>query len=153
MRCTYCNKVPEVGVNTDYQVPYVAGYSQDGAIVYIDKRLPKCFIDTKGNTVDVYKYLFIHEVTEKALKDELNLSYNRAHSLAIATQAQALTMDNINYDEYYAFLQSYINYDIQPEDFDDVPPDLDVSPYIEDGKIDVVSKIKRLQKMRITNEF
>src|SRR5271165_6577691 len=118
MKCNHCGHIDISEINTDYNVPYTAGYNNSGTVIYIDSRLPEIFIDSQGQKVDVHKYLIIHEVAEKALKDELKLDYNTAHSLAMATQAQALTRDKINYDEYYGFLQKYVNYDIQPEDFE-----------------------------------
>lgn len=146
MKCTFCGNIGRAIVNTDYNVPYVAGYSNDGQTIYIDSRLPEMFIDSKKQKVNIYKYLIIHEVTEKSLKDELNYSYNEAHTMAMGAQAQALSIDGINYDEYYGFLQKYVNFDIQVDDFNNVPPDLDISPYVEDHLTEVVNKIKRLQR-------
>ena len=145
-KCIKCNNEVKVILNNDYDVPYTAGYSNDGTTIYIDKRIPKDFTDSRGKVVNVYRYLIIHEVTEKALKDELLFNYNEAHSIAMGAEMHACTMDGVNYDEYYGFLGDYIKRDIKPEDFSNVPPDLDIQPYIEDGLTEVVKKIKELQK-------
>lgn len=145
MKCEACGRGKDIVVNNTYQVPYVAGYSNDGKTIYIDNRLPDSFIDSRKQQVNVHYYLILHEVAEKALKDELELSYNDAHSLAMGLQSYALARDDINADEYYAFQQKYVDMDIKPEDFDDVPPDLDISPYIEDGLTTVVEKLRKLQ--------
>ena len=146
MKCTNCNYEHTVKVNTDYEVPYTAGYSVDGKTIYIDRRLPPMYKDSQGKLVEVYKYLIIHEVTEKSLKDELDFSYNTAHSIAMGAEMHACTMDGINYDEYYTFIGKYVKIDIQPKDFNDIPPDLDIQPYIEDGLTQVVEKIKKIQQ-------
>lgn len=145
MKCPNCEYIPDVIINNTYDVPYTAGYSMDGKTIYIDRKLPLNFVDSRGQTVPVYRYLIVHEVTEKALKDELGFSYNEAHSIAMGAEMHACTMDGINYDEYYTFIGKYVKIDIKPEDFNTIPPDLDIQPYIEDGLIDVVNKIKNLQ--------
>lgn len=145
-KCIKCNHETKVIINSDYDVPYTAGYSKDGSTIYIDRKIPKTYVDSQGKTVNVYRYLIIHEVTEKSLKDELLFKYNEAHSIAMGAEMHACTMDGVNYDEYYGFLGKYVKQDIKPEDFSTVPPDLDIQPYVEDGLTDVVKKIKELQK-------
>ena len=40
-------------LNTRYEIPYLAGYSQNGDTLYIDKRLPRWFTLKNGKTIDI----------------------------------------------------------------------------------------------------
>jgi hypothetical protein len=60
------------GVNHDYDIPYIAGYSVDGYTVFIDRHLPRTFRWLMG-TVRVEPFLLTHEIVEKALLDKLRL--------------------------------------------------------------------------------
>ena len=51
---------PTLTINTDYDVPYTAGYSIDGNTIYIDRKLPRYFVTTEKVQVDIFKYLIIH---------------------------------------------------------------------------------------------
>lgn len=144
--CYNCGCEPtEIEVNTDYDVPYVGGVSLDGKTVYIDKRLPESFVDSRNKEVSVYQYLIIHEITEQAMMNELGLDFNTAHLIAMGAQMYALAMDNVAADEYFGVQQKYVDIDIKPEDINSVPPDLDLRPYEADHLVDVLKRIKFLQ--------
>jgi hypothetical protein len=53
-------------VNRNYDIPYIAGYSKDGHIVFIDRDLPKSF-SFLGRRYRVEPFLLTHEIVEKAL--------------------------------------------------------------------------------------
>ena len=59
-------------------IPYIAGYSEDGKTVFIDRHLPRSF-RWLLKTVRVEPFLLTHEIVEKALLDELRLHYLHAH--------------------------------------------------------------------------
>ena len=50
----------------DYDIPYIAGYSVDGKIIFIDRHLPRT-IRWLLKTVRVRPVLLTHEIVEKAL--------------------------------------------------------------------------------------
>ena len=60
-----------------YDVPYIAGYSEDGNTVFIDRHLPRSF-RWLLQTVRVKPFLLTHEIVEKALLDQLRLHYLHA---------------------------------------------------------------------------
>jgi hypothetical protein len=76
----------------DHDIPYTAGYSQDGFTVYIDKEVPQ-FLKvrslesrTKQIEIDLWKTIGFHETTEKSLEDEpYNLDYQKATSVCPAS--------------------------------------------------------------------
>jgi len=97
-------RISLVQINTDYEIPYLAGYSLDGHIIYIDKRLPRWFITKSGRKIDVYKYLIVHEVWEKYLEDTKNYKYPYAHEKATGKERQAVEKDKIEWDEYQGYM-------------------------------------------------
>jgi hypothetical protein len=75
-----------VGVNRDYDIPYIAGYSRDGNTVFIDRHLPRSF-RWLAKTVRVEPFLLIHEIVEKALLDELRENIMKTITFLVGTCA------------------------------------------------------------------
>ena len=95
-------------IDHDHDVPGLACYSNDGKTIYIDRRVPKTF-EYKGRSVDVFRYLIMHEEVEKTLRDQLGLHYYHAHQIALRAEEAAVRADHIGWREYDAFMQKYIN--------------------------------------------
>ena len=108
-------------------IPYLAGYSQDGRTIYIDRHLPKSFI-TRGRRVSVDRFLILHEAVEKALLDELGLHYQHAHQIALRAEEAAIRAVGISWREYDRFMQQFIK-EAGDEDLSCLPLDLDIKPY------------------------
>jgi hypothetical protein len=68
-------------VSHDYDIPYIAGHSEDARTIYIDRHLPRTF-RWLVKKVRVEPFLLTHEIVEKALLDELRLHYLHAHQIA-----------------------------------------------------------------------
>jgi hypothetical protein len=68
-------------LDREHDIPYVAGYSQNGEKIYIDRHMPKTF-KYEGKRIDTDKFLILHEIIEKALLDELGLHYLHASDRA-----------------------------------------------------------------------
>jgi hypothetical protein len=69
-------------VNTDYDLPYLGGYSKDGKTIYIDRHLPKQLSyeeDGHQQTFDPHPFITMHERFEKAVMDALGWGYLHAH--------------------------------------------------------------------------
>ncbi|MCX6826899.1 MAG: hypothetical protein NTV06_06515, partial [candidate division Zixibacteria bacterium] len=88
-----------VKLDRTYDIPYLAGYSRNGKIVYIDRHLPKSFV-TRGRRVFVDQYLILHEMVEKALLDELGLHYQHAHQIALRAEEAAIRAGKNSWREY-----------------------------------------------------
>jgi hypothetical protein len=128
-------------VDRNYDIPYLAGYSRDGGIIYFDRRLPeRLFID--GHAVPVQSYLLIHEATEKALIDVLGMSYEQAHAIATRVEHDAVVADGIAWRAYSAALEPYI-FEAEHEKVSRVPPDLDLKPYEDEGDREALKKMIR----------
>jgi hypothetical protein len=75
-------------LDRDHDIPYLAGYSVDGAIIYIDRHMPKTFRH-KGRDIETDRFLILHEEVEKTMIDRLNLHYLHAHQIATRAEQAA----------------------------------------------------------------
>ena len=124
-------------LNTKYDVPYLAGYSKDGTTIYIDRRLPRYF-----GKVDLYKYLAVHEISEKVLEDELGLKYQQSHKIATKIEREYLEHDGHDWKAYCAFLAPHIK--SVAKNFTHLPPDLDLEPYIDSKDEKLLASMRAL---------
>ena len=113
-----------------YDIPYLAGYSQDGHIIYLDRHLPQ-ILPVGKRLVPIGKYLQIHERTEKAILDALGTTYQAAHALATDAEHRALQAALIDPVKYEAALAPYIR-SAAHESIQKVPPNLDLTPYLDE---------------------
>jgi len=110
-----------------HDIPYLAGYSRDGKTIYIDRHLPKSF-EYRNRTIEVDRYLILHEEVEKTLIDQLDLHYLHAHQIATRAEEAAVLADRIPWRVYDRFMQKYVK-SIGDERLTKVPADLDLKPY------------------------
>ena len=114
-------------LNRDYDIPYLAGYSKDGRIVYIDRHLPTS-LRIGGRLVHIFPFLIVHERTEKALLDFAGMRYNEAHELATLAEHKELDRHGVSASLYEKALDPYIKAD-QHEKIQRIPANLDFRPY------------------------
>jgi hypothetical protein len=134
-------------IDKTYDIPYTAGYSKDGKTIYIDRKMPE-FLTSRyydNQVMDVHKYLVHHEVTEKTFMDTFGYSYIKAHSLALAVEAALMAQDGVMIDEYYGLSESYYIANERLDAINLVPLDLDITPYLDDGREDLVGRILECQ--------
>lgn len=138
----------EVRVVRRYNVPYVAGYSVDGKTVYIDKDLPLTLLvrnsDAGGKLKRMYidRYLILHEATEKGLMRAYGLRYQHAHQIALRIESELVRADGFVWQDYDRQLKPFIK--VAEEDVvDNLPPDLDLTPYEDTADWDLVSKMQK----------
>jgi hypothetical protein len=124
-----------------HDVPYLAGYSQDGRTIYIDRHLPREF-RLRGRVITVDRYLVLHETVEKTLIDEMGLHYQHAHQIALRAEEAAVLADRIPWSTYDRFMQRYIK-DIGDERLKRVPGDLDLKPYRDEHDTELLRRMKR----------
>lgn len=114
-------------LDREHDVPYLAGYSRDGKTIYIDRHLPKSFT-FRGRTVEVDRFLILHEEVEKTLIDQLGLHYLHAHQIATRAEEAAVNAQRVTWQAYDRFMQKYVK-SIGDERLRKVPADLDLKPY------------------------
>lgn len=129
-------------VNRKYHIPYVAGYNMSGSIIYIDSRLPKTI---PGTDIKTEKYLLIHELTEQHLEDHMGMAYPEAHAIAEAAEMEALEHDGHgkSKSEYNKFYRQWEK--LCREEFERIPEDLDISPYVESKEHSLLKRMKVIQ--------
>lgn len=114
-------------INRKFNIPYLAGSNEKGGITYIDKSLPQQ-IKVYNKVFDPAKYLNIHEQVERALMEQMNLPYIKAHSIAEEYERAALEKDGIDWMQYERTLNGYIN-ETEHKTKLSIPSDLYMKPY------------------------
>jgi hypothetical protein len=130
-------------VDRSYDIPYLAGYSQDGSTIYIDRHLPKSF-EYRGREIPIDQFLILHEETEKALIDALRWTYAKAHDYATRREEMAVEDENIPAKIYEGWLEPYIKVD-EHEKIKRVPLDLDLTPYRDSRDEKLMTAIRAAQ--------
>lgn len=114
-------------IDRDHDIPYIAGYSQNGEKIYIDRHLPKSAV-LGGKRVQTDRFIILHEAVEKALLDEMGLHYLHAHQIALRTERAAVEAEDLAWRDYNAFTKAHER-QIDDEQLKKVPDDLDLTPY------------------------
>src|SRR6185437_4738174 len=124
-----------------HDIPYLAGYSLDGKIIYIDRHMPESF-KFRGRTVETDRLLILHEEVEKTLIDQLGLHYLHAHQIATRAEEAAVNAERITWKAYDRFMQKYVK-SIGDERLTKVPADLDLKPYRDYHDYDLMQRMVR----------
>ncbi len=126
-------------IDRTYDIPYIAGYSKSGRRVFIDRHLPKSFVD-QGRRVSTDRFLATHEIVEKALLDRLGLHYLHAHQIALRIEQAAVRAAGVDWHNYNAFTKQYEKA-IGDERLSRVPRDLDLTPYRDEDEFDLLKRM------------
>jgi hypothetical protein len=134
---------------TDWDIPYLAGYSKDGNTIFIDRDLS--FWNYKGRYIDTDQFLKIHEGVEKAIIDALHEAkdhdlevllsclrmksptdeiYFHAHGVATCAELYAVEMafGAAGVAAYNKFMRGQVKR-AEDERIRRVPISLDLTPY------------------------
>jgi cytochrome c556 len=122
-----------------HDIPYLAGYSNDGKTIYIDRHMPPSF-KYQGREINTDRYLILHEEVEKTLIDQLNLHYLHAHQIASRAEQAAVRAAGVNWRDYDRFMQENVKL-IGDERLTKVPADLDLKPYRDEHDYDLVQRM------------
>lgn len=116
-----------IHVERNYDIPYLAGYSLDGHMIFIDRHMPKSFV-YRGRRVMTDRFLVVHEAVEKSLIQLLGMHYLHAHQIALHAEQAAVRAEGIEWEAYDNFMQEYVKV-IGDERLSKVPDTLDLTPY------------------------
>jgi len=141
-----CHAVAEilkrVHLDRDHDIPYLAGYSVDRTIIYIDRHLEKHFQDHTGRHHDVDRFLILHEATEKAMIDSWGLHYQHAHQIALRAEEAAVRAAGIEWRDYDRFMQQWIK-TADSNKVTKVPAQLDLTPYLDENDGELIKAMQR----------
>jgi hypothetical protein len=110
-----------------YDIPYLAGYSTDGRVIFIDRHMPKRWVWHR-RSIPTDPFLIVHEAVEKSLIQLLGLHYLHAHQIALRAEQAAVRAAGLQWQAYDDFMQQYIKA-IGDERLKRVPDNLDLTPY------------------------
>jgi len=128
-------------LDRDHDIPYLAGYSVDGTIIYIDRHMPTAF-KHKGRTIETDRFLILHEEVEKTMIDRLNLHYLHAHQIATRVERDAVVACGINWTDYDDFMQDNVKY-VGDKRLTKIPGDLDLKPYRDEHDTELLQRMAR----------
>jgi hypothetical protein len=123
-----------------HDIPYLAGYSQNGKTIYIDRHMPTSF-KYKGQEIETDRFLILHEEVEKTLIDRLGLHYLHAHQIALRAEQAAVRAAGIVWRDYDRFMQRYVK-KFGDERLTKVPVDLDTKPYRDEHDTDLLKRME-----------
>jgi hypothetical protein len=126
-------------IDRRHDIPYLAGYSRNGKIIYIDRHMPE-MMRYGGRDINTDRYLILHEEVEKTLIDQLGLHYLHAHQIASRAEQAAVRAAGIRWRDYDRFMQKYVKR-IGDERLTKVPADLDLKPYRDEHDDDLVKRL------------
>jgi hypothetical protein len=124
----------------NHDIPYLAGYSNDGKTIYIDRHMPKS-LRHRGREIDTDRFLILHEEVEKTLIDQLGLHYLHAHQIATRAEQAAVRAARIEWRAYDRFMQKYVK-KFGDERLTKVPADLDLKPYRDEHDTDLLTRME-----------
>jgi hypothetical protein len=124
-----------------HDIPYLAGYSQDGKTIYIDRHMP-AKMEYKGRKIDTDRFLLLHEEVEKTLIDQLGLHYLHAHQIATRAEEAAVRAAGISWRDYDRFMQKYVKR-MGDERLAKVPADLDLKPYRDEHDTELLQRMAK----------
>src|ERR1700739_218601 len=122
-----------------HDIPYLAGYSRDGKIIYIDRHMPPSF-KFRGRVIETDRFLVLHEEVEKTLIDRLGLHYLHAHQIATRAEEAGVRAAGVQWRAYDRFMQKYVKH-IGDERLTKVPADLDLKPYRDEHDDDLLGRM------------
>ncbi len=122
-----------------HDIPYLAGYSEDGKTIYIDRHMPR-FFKFRSRKIDTDRFLILHEEVEKTLIDQLGLHYLHAHQIATRAEQAAVRAVGVTWHDYDRFMQKYVKR-IGDERLTKVPDDLDTKPYRDEHDDDLLQRM------------
>jgi hypothetical protein len=128
-------------LDRSHDVPYLAGYSMDGKTIYIDRHLPTSFA-WRRRTIEVDRFLIMHEEVEKTLIDQLGLHYLHAHQIATRAEEASVRAERISWRAYDRFMQKYVK-SVGDERLKKVPKDLDLKPYRDYHDWDLMKRMEQ----------
>src|SRR5437763_15316411 len=139
-------------LDRDHDIPYLAGYSQDGKTIYIDRHMPRSF-RLRGKEIDTDRFLILHEDVEKTLIDQLGLHYLHAHQIATRAEQAAVRAAGSEGRAYDRRMQKHVQ-TIGDERLTKVPADLDQKPYRDEHDTDLLRRMNAaIEKNRVPKKI
>ena len=129
-------------VDEQYDIPYLAGYSKDGATIYIDRSLAAARPSIGDVPYESWRFaLESHEHLEKVLIDQKQYDYQAAHEFATVGEHEVVRSLGLRTVAYERALKPFIATDATKQ-IENPPPDLDLTPYEDEGDVEMLDKLR-----------
>jgi hypothetical protein len=139
----------EVPISRDFDIPYIAGYSQDAKQMYIDRRAP-IIMHWKGQIWHLERFLSVHEMVEKFLEAKFDMPYDQggtSHAHDIATEIELANVKAHGLDpEAYQSIWDKLAPKLEKAPLYKCPKDLDLTPYENEKDYELIKRIKAAQR-------
>jgi hypothetical protein len=119
--------------DNSWDIPYIAGYSKNGHILFFDRHLPEILtleLDGNKREFNPRDFLRMHETLEKAIIDALGWGYFPAHAAATAYERRGV-LQRLGpqwWVPYQHSMDGYAKAD-EHEKIKRIPKELDLTPY------------------------
>lgn len=137
-------KIHSTPVNKSFDVPFLSGCSKDLKSIYCDRHF-----NSKWKGVDLTKFIKIHEIVEKSLKDLCGCHHQVANKIAAHFEHHAVTKAGLSYEKYQEYVSPYIKH-LGHEKIQKIPHDLDTTSYKD---IAGHEKLEKLHETKISLEY
>jgi hypothetical protein len=131
-------------IDNSFDVPFVAGYAKnDGHYIFIDRYIP-AEGKSRGVFMPVFKFLNVHELVEKALLDEYELTYMSAHQVAQRAERAVAASIGVRWEIYDEFIDQAAG-EMEKHRMSRISDRLDLQPYLsydDSESIDLVKEMK-----------
>ena len=117
-----------------YDIPYVAGASNDLTTLYIDRDFPI-------ERIEDMRALWLHEAGEASFIRHFNDDYDTAHRLITIAEKQLVEGHGKNWKAYDAPFRAYSKH-ARHELIRRVPHDLFMAPYLQSGDAVLVRRMR-----------
>ena len=141
---------------TDYDMPYVGGYSKNGEHIYLDRHLPEeIALERDGTRKIVRPVIFLaepmgHEPVEWSVMDALGWSYGQAHSGPATGAERRKVLMYLGpgwWSIWQKAIEKYVKADSH-EKIKKVPRDYDFRPMQYEGDAALISHMRKCMKRR-----
>jgi len=134
----------QIRVDRTKEIPDVAGYSNNGKVFFIDRRMPRGY-KKNGRIILTDRFLICHEVIEKLLLSTYRLPYQFGHQIALRIERDYVISERVDWNDYNRFMNVWIKH-IGSDPAGDAPKQLDLEPYYDEHDF---SDLKKMHKSLI----
>ena len=132
--------IADFKIDYEHDIPYVAGYNNNGNIIYIDKDVYAAI--KEENKEKWLKPLTFHEAIEKSLMmAHPSLEYQFCHQNALRLELELVQAMKLDKKAYDAFMDKYIKKIADMDQYSNIPRDLDLTPYEDEKDNPILKKI------------
>lgn len=125
-----------------YDIAYIAGISNSGEVIYIDRHFPLTSYPVLFRRYDVTDELILHEGDEQIYIEYFGDHYLRAHRLVTVAEHDLVVRRRIDWRPYEAGFERFAKVDERLESITRSPSDLFLRPYIDSRDTKTLERIR-----------